>query len=250
MTTGWSERLREMERWYNDFLEADPLYSEVELLDSYEPYCELLQALRGRILDVGGGAGLAARFLNKSCEYWVIDPSAVWSEPQWLEFGQKFRKTGPEPRFVMGTGENLPFESARFDHVLAFWSLNHASVPAACISEISRVVKTEGNVLLVLEDMEPTWSDLFSLAKSRIAFRLGRWERYPVSWHQAEIETVSQTVRYKLSGKPWPLERDHNRILESDLLAAASGHFEVLDRSWAGGFLSFLLRRLRKGSTI
>src|SRR5687768_8438205 len=123
MDQDWGERLADMEEWYRDLLRSGRGDAEQSLLNDYRPYTTTLARLSGRILDVGGGAGLAARFLDPESDYWIIDPAAVWQEPVWDEFATGFRNLGPTPSFVIGGGEELPFDTASFDAVLAFWSL-------------------------------------------------------------------------------------------------------------------------------
>ena len=43
---------------------------ECELLEMFSAHAARLGALSGRVLDVGGGAGLVARFMDPSVDYW------------------------------------------------------------------------------------------------------------------------------------------------------------------------------------
>src|SRR5215216_1917686 len=110
METQWSERLAEMEGWYRNLLRKGSDEAEHALSADYRPHAEYLGELRGRILDVGGGSGLTARYLDSSCEYYVIDPATIWGEPEWREFGSGFRDVGPKVHFLKGMGEELPLK--------------------------------------------------------------------------------------------------------------------------------------------
>src|SRR5687768_9271408 len=99
-----------MEQWYRDLLARGPGAAEHDLAHDYAPFAGILGRLRGRVLDLGGGAGLSARYLDESCDYWVVDPAAVWEEPGWREFGERFHRR--PVNFVRGMGEALPFADA------------------------------------------------------------------------------------------------------------------------------------------
>jgi ubiquinone/menaquinone biosynthesis C-methylase UbiE len=232
-----------MEEWYRQFI-TDPDTATSSLRKEYQPYAQPLARLRGAVLDIGGGAGLAGAFLTPDTQYIVVDPSAMWLTESWIDIRQRLSPAGgARPSFVSGTGERLPFLSGSFDAALAFWSLNHASDPRQCIIEIHRVLKPNGRVLLVLEDMEPTWSDIMQRGWQSLTRKLGLHVANPLAWHQAEIKTLRETIWLKLSGKSWPLQPDHLQIKDLDLRHWFSQLFSVLDRNWSCGFLSYELER-------
>jgi ubiquinone/menaquinone biosynthesis C-methylase UbiE len=234
-----------MEDWYRDFVGADRAEAEAVFLGEYQPYARLLGSFGGRIVDVGGGAGLAGRFLPTDSDYVVVDPSPLWEEPEWRDISARFTEAGAVPTFIHGTGEALPFGDAEFDGLLAFWSFNHAADPFACLDEAYRVVKPGGRLLIVLEDMIPSWGDVARLwIEEKEQRYLKRWRRWPIEWHQPGIEGARATVSYKLSGRAWPLQNDHVRIEEPAFRAAIEGRFRIVDRNWDGGFLSYELKRL------
>jgi SAM-dependent methyltransferase len=244
----WRTRQVEMETWYNN-LAKDPQAAADALKLEYQPYVGILSTATGVVLDVGGGAGFAGAYLRPETDYIVIDPSTSWRAAEWASISRRLSTAGASPILVRGVGEHLPFPANSFDAAFAFWSLNHAVDPQQCLVEMHRVLKTSGTVLLVLEDMEPTWSDTLERAWRGVRRRLGWRARYPMHWHQGEIQTVRATFEYKLSGKPWPLQRDHLRITNSDLRRWLHGRFTVVDRSWEGGFLSYRLISLPRLSS-
>jgi ubiquinone/menaquinone biosynthesis C-methylase UbiE len=111
-------RLTTMEGWYEQLVKLDD--RERLLLIDYAPHETFLRALRGQILDVGGGAGIAARFLDPDVRYVVVDPADVWTTSEWVDFGRAFRAGGPEPEFINAAAEALPYADNRFDAVLSF----------------------------------------------------------------------------------------------------------------------------------
>jgi ubiquinone/menaquinone biosynthesis C-methylase UbiE len=239
MNDEWASRLTEMEDWYRDLLRQGDTNAEQALMADYAPHAEYLGRLRGRVLDVGGGAGLAARYLHPDCEYWVIDPAEVWEEAGWQVFGNNFR-SGRAARFVRGSGEALPFEDNSFDAALAFWSMNHAAQPDRCIKEMARILKTAGSALVVLEDMEPSWLDVARFAARRLRARLGRNRAMTsLPWGQQSTRSLRTTLRHKLPSRQWPLQEDHIRITEQALLSWAQRRLRVYRRLWRGGFLTY-----------
>lgn len=229
-------RLRFTEDWYRDFVIGNADAAERELVEMYAHHQPVLQSLRGRVLDVGGGAGLAARFLSSSVDYSVLDPSTVWHEPAVAELGRRIRQGGPVPRFINGVGEQLPFNDHDFDAVLAFWSLNHANSPYRCVTEIARVLRPGGLAYLVLEDMVPTWRELIGHALGRLGAHLGRDHRPAVGAPPVRIAIPAKLLR------KWPLSPDHVAIDECLLIQAARPRLTLVERRWIGGYLTLTLR--------
>lgn len=237
MNEEWERRLADMEAWYHELLQRGDEAAEEALRRDYSPYRDFLSGLRGRVLDVGGGAGLASAYLSEASGYTVIDPAAVWEEPGWKAFSRRFHAERP-PVFVKGQGEELPFEDASFDAVLAFWSLNHVDRPQRCVAEMIRVLRDGGAMLLVLEDMIPSWSDMIDLTLTRALRREGRWPR---GWNPWGLD-IRESWRRFLSSS-WPLQSDHIRIAGPKLRRWIAPRMRVRDRSWASGFLTYELEK-------
>lgn len=241
MGEDWASRLGDMEQWYRDLLQKSEgeldEYFDHELL-RHRPF---LESLRGKVIDIGGGAGLPARFLHPSCDYWVIDPSDVWTDPEWLKFGSRFRPPELQIHFIRATGEDLPFEDRSFDAAMAFWSFNHMEDAASCLVEIARVLKPGGSAYVVLEDMEPTWGDIGGYSARRLAARFGMDGGASRDWHRGDIVGLKANVRQKLSGNPWPLQDDHFLITEEAFRAWYGPLFRLQSRQWRGGFLTYEL---------
>ncbi|HEX5258457.1 MAG TPA: class I SAM-dependent methyltransferase [Sphingomicrobium sp.] len=219
-----------MEAWYEELLSDEGC--EHQFLRDYEPHREFLESLRGDVLDIGGGAGVAGRFLDSGVSYTIVEPLDFWRSPRWLEFGRRFRLTGPEPRFVKAGGEALPIAAESFDAALAFWSLNHAADAARCMSEIIRVLRSGGVARIVLEDMEPRWADLIGDIPPRLVGRFAKVGR-PASIQMR----FADALKMKLTGD-WPLQEDHIRIREADLLRVARARLRLVRRQWLGGWLT------------
>ena len=225
----YASRQAEMEAWYRDLL-RDEDAAEAQLLADYWPHAATLRTFRGRLVDVGGGAGLAARFLHPSVEYVVVDLSPIWSSDKWTSFSECFRRDGPRPCYVQAAGEELPFDSASFDGAISFWALNHARRPNQCLSQIARVLRPGGTAYLVLEDMPPSWAELARDGVNRVCGRFTRQRR------QVAVQLpLARAVAAKLSGN-WPVQSDHVRITDRELEQWTAGAMRLRRRSWIGGY--------------
>ena len=234
-------RLSLMEEYYEGFVSDSD--RERTLLDDYAPHADFLGSLGGRVLDVGGGAGLAARFLPRSTSYVVVDPASVWKSPEWVDFGAAFRRDGPEPIFIEAGGEELPFPDADFDAVLSFWSLNHVEDPARCLSEMLRVLKPAGRARLVLEDTKPKWLDL-------LIDGLGRsWSLLTGRKRIARVPRgVVTAASQKWRGK-WEVADDHILVPERDVRMWVAERARIDRREWLHGYLTLDLYKLGTKST-
>jgi SAM-dependent methyltransferase len=231
VNSGYHSRLGIMEDWYGAFLRSED--REDVLLRDFAPHAAYLGGLRGSVVDIGGGAGLPARFLRPEVDYVVVEPSRIWSSPEWADLAERFRQSGPKPSFVDAPGEKLPFPGGTFDAALSFWTLNHVEDPAACISETARVLKSGGTARLVFEDVEPGWGDLLGDGIKRVAGRLsGR--RGTAGIHMR----LPQAFAAKALGE-WPLQEDHLRIRDEELKRWLVPHFRVQRRSWIAGCLTY-----------
>jgi SAM-dependent methyltransferase len=226
------ERLADMEAWYASLIGSGSAEAERAFLEDYAPHADFLGGLRGRVIDIGGGAGVAARFLDPAVDYVVVDPSPIWSSKEWKTFSARFRQSGPKPRFVEGVGEALPFSDGEFDAALSIWSLNHAQDPARCIEEMARVLRRSGRARIVVDDVEPIWSDLIADGLARVHARLRG------STYRAKIpKPLLAALRAKLSGR-WPVHEDHLPIAEADLLRWVKRRMQVDRIQWLAGSLT------------
>jgi ArsR family transcriptional regulator len=99
----------------------------------------------GDVLDVGCGDGWSARLLAPRCTSYVgLDRSE-----KVLSAARRRTKSLSNARFVLGEMEALPFETARFDHVLLFHVLVHAEDPSVAIAEAARVLRPGGSLHVV-----------------------------------------------------------------------------------------------------
>ena len=101
-----------------------------------------------RVLDVGCGTGFAtAALARESTDVHAIDQSAH----QLARAFEKFGRRGPV-RFYRGDAERLPFPDDSFDVVWSSGSIEYWPRPVATLRELRRVVRPDGQVLVVGPD--------------------------------------------------------------------------------------------------
>lgn len=164
-------------------------------------------------------------YLPYNSFYVTVEPSLEWLRREWSALDQRF-PCQTILQFVRGLGECLPFATGRFDSVLSFWSLNHASRPQQVFREVGRVLRPGGRFLMVLEDMPPCWGDIVSakFIKNNISLT---------------TRMLIRKLYYIFGDDEWPLQSDHIRIREVDLLRWASNNFDMLRRYWMNQYLTF-----------
>lgn len=218
-----------MEQWYRDLVANRR--GAVRCFDNdYKPYAPLLKALTGRVLDLGGGAGVTRHFLRSDVDYMVLDPSLSWLTDDWTALADVYPCLESAPCFVRALGEDIPFRDRSFDAVLALWSLNHVAEPRAVVAEIARVVRVGGRVVVVLEDMAPRWRD--------VLVHLRRRETRAWATHMMALKTSCMIRR-----APWPVQTDHLWIRERDLCSWGKAWFRVETRRWVNRYLTFVWER-------
>jgi SAM-dependent methyltransferase len=219
---GWITRQNWMEREYSELLD-DGDHAAVGFENDFRDIAALLQGYRGRILDIGGGIGIARNWLASDEDYVLLEPSLMWRDARWSRFIDRFPCLARPCVHIRAFAEALPFATGTFDAALCLWSLNHVASVHAVLNEALRVLARGGRLLVVLEDSEPSWSDLLSGGYSNSgAMRL------------AILKLLKPT-------RPWPLQPDHVAVPRRALLSAAGAR--VLRREWRGLYLTVELEK-------
>jgi len=96
-----------------------------------------------KILDIGCGPRGSLNWANNASQKVGLDPLA-----------SKYLKLGidsSQMEYVTGYSENIPFENDFFDIVCSFNSLDHVEDIGKTVDEIKRVLKPNGNFLLIID---------------------------------------------------------------------------------------------------
>jgi SAM-dependent methyltransferase len=115
-------RHRRARLWSGDFLGTDRMHGDVR---------DATASLQGWVLDFGCGNRPYQHLLPAAVHYVGYDVDARGSRPD-----------------VVGTAEKVPFRDGTFDAILSTQVLEHVAEPAAMLSEIARVLRPGGRLIL------------------------------------------------------------------------------------------------------
>lgn len=130
----------------------------------------MVAAAEGQVLEVGVGSGLNLPFYSpKAATVIGLDTS-----PRLLAMAEAAgNRASPSVRFVQGSAESIPLESASIDTVVTTWTL--CSIPRAmeALGEMRRVLKPAGRLLFVEHGLAPDpgvrwWQDLLTPMWKRV----------------------------------------------------------------------------------
>ena len=94
--------------------------------------------------DIGAGSGFITEgLLVKGLEVVAIDQSAAMLE----EMQSKFAGSS-QIQYLLGEGQKLPLANQEVDYAFANMYLHHVESPLEAISEMARIVKTGGKVVI------------------------------------------------------------------------------------------------------
>jgi ubiquinone/menaquinone biosynthesis C-methylase UbiE len=106
-------------------------------------------AVAGKIAaDIGAGSGFVTEgLLKRGLRVIAIDRSAAMLEEMRRKFGE-----GGAVEYRIGEAESLPLEDGSVDYVFDNMCLHHVESPSAAISEMARILKPGGR--LVITDLD------------------------------------------------------------------------------------------------
>lgn len=176
----WSIKLKSVktEQHQEKFFDKRPgLYPWPDLLvgvgfsKNYKPrdvkfkkYLDLLGMKKGKkVLDVGCGEGI---FLARVAKTYGADCTGVDISKKSIATAKRLEslrpRSGQAPRlhFQVADVTRLPFKDKSFDHVLSFDTLEHISDQSKALSEMARVLKPGGSLLLytINKSQRYTWN--------------------------------------------------------------------------------------------
>ncbi len=101
------------------------------------------------VVDVGGGSGVLAKLLG--------DTNAVVSSDISLKCVKNARKLDARTRGVVNDAMNLPYSDASADVVACVELIEHLTDPDKCLSEIQRILKPGGILVLTTPNYYSPW---------------------------------------------------------------------------------------------
>jgi ubiquinone/menaquinone biosynthesis C-methylase UbiE len=223
----WARRQGVTARYYHSLLDEPSKAADAFDAD-FAAFRSGFAALSGRLLDLGGGNGLVRQYLPASVEYVSVDPDLTWLDHEWDRLEKRFACLRQPLQFVQGVAECLPFADQTFDCGIALFSLNHCSAPPMAIQEMARILRPGGVWLVVLEDAEPGWRDVFG----------GEYQDWR-GW--TPLRVAVEKAKGAWCG--WPIEADHVRISERAMASWVDGIFVQNGRRWHGSYLALELVR-------
>ena len=113
---------------------------DVQLATIARPLKPALQAMRGSVLDVGAGLSPWRDWLDSGVRYQGIDVGNA----------DEFGMVDCRNELLYYDGKNMPLQSASFDAVFCIEVLEHASDPQLLLSEIARVLRPQGKLVLTV----------------------------------------------------------------------------------------------------
>lgn len=194
---------------------------------------------RDEVLDVGCGSGvllsrLAATYGTAGVG---IDISLSSLMAASLE--------DPHPNhYSVADGESLPFEEECFDYVLSFDLLEHLPEPERCISEMGRVLKPGGVLLIygVSSENKYTWD--WWLGKAIGSYLYGRAGHNPALFLNPE-KVAKEVERNRLSVRSLiPFHSFFTLAFDEALTWASLWAERLFSKSWIGPALGRLLLSL------
>jgi SAM-dependent methyltransferase len=113
----------------------------------------LLKNARGQVLEIGFGTGANLPHYDRDrvTDLSVVEPERLLPE----RVNERIQESGIKVHWHTATGEALPFEANHFDTVVITLTLCSVRDPLQVLREVQRVLKPEGQLLLLEHGLSP-----------------------------------------------------------------------------------------------
>jgi ubiquinone/menaquinone biosynthesis C-methylase UbiE len=119
---------------------------------TFEPYrSRVVTAASGRVLEIGVGSGLNLPLYQAATHVIGLDPSTLLLT---MARGRTAGRT-TSFEFIEGTAETIPLPDQSIDTVVSTWTLCSIPDVARALTEIRRVLKTDGRLLFAEHGRSP-----------------------------------------------------------------------------------------------
>jgi ubiquinone/menaquinone biosynthesis C-methylase UbiE len=195
-----------------------------------------------RCLDLGCGIGDDARAMAEMAGAQVV---AVDLHPRMLSQARSRSAGSQGLTFLAAESDQLPFRDSTFDAAWIKRPLLHLSSPATAVSEMARVVKAGGRVVVVEPDLEAVLLDsTIDVTRRVLAFRTANYAR---SWagrqlRQLMLEAGLANVRVIADPTEITNLADPDGVLRLVSLAGAAAEAGVLTEAEASRWTQDLRR--------
>jgi len=153
----WDKAQQQFVGWQSDYSLATAKRDERAYNEIHAQF-----ELPGRVLDVGGGAGMARKFLVKGQDYVSVEPDLSWRAKLAL-FSQIYPDVMEPFAQVGALAEYLPLAPAAFNSVLMSNVIDHCFDVHLALAEAHRVL-IPGGTLVVGLSLGGIWAKLQTLA--------------------------------------------------------------------------------------
>jgi ubiquinone/menaquinone biosynthesis C-methylase UbiE len=141
--------------------------------DRLRRIASLLEGARGDLLDAGCGTGQMLRFLRETRRESFRLTGLDRSE-EMVEVARRVLGDAEDIRLVTGRLEQMPFETASFDVVMAMGSLEYVTGIEQALDEIARVTRPGGLAILTMQNPRSPYRIWESSIWARVRRRRGQ----------------------------------------------------------------------------
>jgi len=175
-----------------------------------------------KLLDIGCAYGYYTKFyLNKCKNVYGIDPNE--------DLIKIAKKRYPKIKFKIGSAEKIPFKDNYFDVVLLNDVLEHVNNEEKTLSEIYRVLKENGIIILTVPH--------------KGLFRFMDVDNY--SWYaRNKFPKLYKIIRKEITVKPG-YEKKHRHYSIKDIEKLFEGKFKIEKFTRRGLFLGYFINNLK-----
>jgi len=164
-----------------------------------------------KLLEVGSGFGRLVPAYSAYCsQITLLDPA----QKNLTDAKSYLHNTSPPIKYVKGRAENIPFPPNTFDAALIVRVLHHIPDPAKVLSELSRVIKPGG--YLILE-----FANKLHLKNIFTSFINGKFDLL------SRLHPLERRSKANIRKETIPFVNHHPRLIESQIL---QNNFQIISK--------------------